>query len=137
MQVVEAKSKYVVGAGNELLLHRSWRAGAGAPAVFVGHSQPTHSGNVVDLAEALCRLGFSVHAGDLRGHGASVSARQPLGHLDREEGWERLIDDMRQFTSIAFDGVPWEDRLIIAPNITGLLTLELLKTEPDLARNIV
>lgn len=137
MQVVEATSKYVVGAGNELLLHRSWRAGAGAPAVFVGHSQPTHSGNVVDLAEALCRLGFNAHAGDLRGHGASVSARQPLGHLDREEGWERLIDDMRQFTSIAFDGVPWEDRLIIAPNITGLLTLELLKTEPDLARNIV
>jgi alpha-beta hydrolase superfamily lysophospholipase/DNA-binding CsgD family transcriptional regulator len=137
MQALEASSKYVVGGGNELLLYRSWRFGARAPAAFVGHSQPTHSGNVVDLAEALCRLGFNVHAGDLRGHGASVSARQPLGHLDRDDGWERLIGDMRQFTSIAFDGVPWEDRLIVGPNISGLLTLELLKTEPSLARNIV
>ena len=137
MQALEASSRYVVGGGNELLLHRSWRAGPRAPAAFLGHSQPTHSGNVVDLAEALCRLGFNVHAGDVRGHGASVSARQPLGHLDRDDGWERLIGDMRQFTSIAFEGVSWEDRLIVAPNISGLLTLELLKTQPDLARNIV
>ena len=137
MQALEASSRYIVGGGNELLLHRSWRAGPRAPAAFVGHSQPTHSGNVVGLAESLCRQGFNVHAGDLRGHGASVSARQPLGHLDRDDGWERVIGDMRQFTSIAFEGVPWEDRLIVAPNISGLLTLELLKTQPELARNIV
>ena len=137
MQVVEANSKYLVGGGNELLLHRSWRAGPRAPAAFLGHSQPTHSGNLVDLAEALCRQGFNVHAGDLRGHGASVSASQPLAHLDRVDGWERLVGDMKQFTSIAFEGVPWEDRLLVAPNISGLLTLELLKSEPNLARNIV
>ncbi|RST85710.1 hypothetical protein EJC49_14315 [Aquibium carbonis] len=137
MRTLEASSRYLVGSGNELLLFRSWRAGSRAPVAYIGHSQPTHSGNVVALAESLCRLGLNVHAGDLRGHGASVSARQPLGHLDRDDGWERLIGDMRQFLSVSFEGVPWEDRLIVAPNISGLLTLELLKTEPDLARNIV
>lgn len=137
MQTLEKTSRYIVGSNNELLLFRSWRAGALSPVAFVGHSQPTHSGNVIHLAEALCRHGFNVQAGDLRGHGASVSAHQPLGHLDREDGWERLIGDMRQFLSLTFERVPWEDRLIVAPNISGLLTLELLKSDPDLARSIV
>lgn len=137
MQSAAVSSRYVVGSGQMPLLFRSWRRGDRAPAAFLGHSQPTHSGNLVDLGEALCLAGFNVHAGDLRGHGASVNSRQALGHLDRSVGWAQLVDDMRLFTGTAFAGVPWEQRLVIAPNIAALLTLELLKSDSDLARNIV
>ena len=134
---VEARTRYVLGDGGALLLHRHWRGERRAPSVFVGHSQPTHSGNVTDIAAALARSGFDVHAGDLRGHGGSVSARQPLGHLDRHSGWQQLISDMQTLTEIAFENVPWEDRMMVVPNISALLTLELLKIQPDLCRNIV
>lgn len=78
-----------------------------------------------------------MHSGDLRGHGASHSARQPRGHLDHKVGWDLLISDFATLTEIAFEGVPWEERLMVVPNISALLTIELLKRQPDLCRNIV
>jgi len=133
----EATTRFVVGDGGALLLHRQWRAGQNAPSAFLGHSQPTHSGNLTDLARSLLRSGYNVHSGDLRGHGASHSARQPRGHLDHKAGWDLLIEDYATLTEIAFEGIAWDQRLIVAPNISALLTIELLKRKPDLCRNIV
>lgn len=131
------ETSHLVGSDGTILFHRQWRGNRRGPVAFLGHSQPTHSGNLVDLAEGLVGRGYTVHAGDLRSHGNSVSQRQPRAHLDAETGWESLVDDLRRFTTVAFDGVRWEDRLIVAPNISALATLEILKSEPSLARNIV
>jgi len=131
------ETRWLQNPTGPLLHSRRWHAGPGAPAAYVGHSQPTHSGNVVPLARALHARGVSVLAGDLRGHGASVSSRHPRGHLDPRSGWASLIADMSVLLACAFDGTLWEDRIIVAPNISALLVLEVLKTVPDLARDIV
>jgi alpha-beta hydrolase superfamily lysophospholipase len=131
------ETSHLIGNDGTMLFRRAWRGHRGGPVAFLGHSQPTHSGNLVDLAESLVHRGFHVHAGDFRGHGRSVSQRQPRAHLDADTGWEALVGDFRRFVTFAFEGVPWEERLIVAPNISALATLELLKAEPSLARNIV
>jgi len=101
------------------------------------NSQAQHIGNLAPTFQGLADHGFDVHAADLRGHGQSSSRRAPLGHMDVNGGWDKLVDDFRAVLANAFDGVPWEDRIVATPNIGALLTLEVLKTWPDLAKHIV
>lgn len=131
------QTRLIASEGGPLLLTRAWSGRRGAPRAFVGHSQPTHSGNVVDLAAGLAAAGFEVLAGDLRGHGGSVDARHPRGHLDPARGWDQLVADMARFLDAAFADSAWEDRLVVAPNISALLVVALLARKPDLARDIV
>lgn len=57
--------------------------------------------------------------------------------MDMDGGWELLVDDLRLGLQTAFEKTAWEDRLVVAPNIGAPLILEVLKTWPDLAANIV
>jgi DNA-binding CsgD family transcriptional regulator/alpha-beta hydrolase superfamily lysophospholipase len=136
-------AEFLLGQDNQPLLFRKWTGDPGCPvngqrpAVFLGHSQPTHSGMLDDLGHAFCQLGWDAYSGDVRGHGKSTTQHNPLGHLGLENGWQRAVDDMRLFFEKSFEGVDWENRLIVVPNITALMTLEVLKSWPGLAQHIV
>ncbi|MBN9672153.1 serine aminopeptidase domain-containing protein [Roseibium aggregatum] len=106
-------------------------------SAFVTHSQALHTLNISQTMQGLADRGWTVHGIDLRGHGYSVSERAPYAHLEIGRGWDDLVSDFKLGLEAAFDGIPWEDRLIVAPNIGALLVLECLKAQPDLARNIV
>ena len=135
--------KYLPRSDAPTLMFREWvsEPQRGRPsakrAVFLGHSQPTHSGMLDSLASGFKAAGWNTFSGDIRGHGLSTDAANPPGHLDRKSGWKDAIEDMRFLFERSFHDVAWEDRLIVVPNITALLTLEVLKEWPDLARNIV
>ena len=105
--------------------------------VHVGHGQSHHALSLAPLLSGLAARGWTAHATDLRGHGHSASARAPLGHMEVGTGWDRLVSDMRLALTDAFDGVPWDRRLVIAPNIAAALAFEVLKSWPDLAARIV
>jgi alpha-beta hydrolase superfamily lysophospholipase/DNA-binding CsgD family transcriptional regulator len=87
--------------------------------------------------EALAAHVAAVWAGDLRGHGGSVSARAPLAHLDPETGWEALLADMAALARAAFDGVPRDRRLLVGGSLSGHLMLDLLARDPGLAGHLV
>ncbi|WP_198008764.1 serine aminopeptidase domain-containing protein [Ahrensia sp. R2A130] len=127
----------LVARDGTVLHTRAWSGDKGRPTVFIGHSQPTHSGHFTALAQSLNDRGWSVASGDLRAHGHSTGPGQPLVHLTSDIGWGALIDDMQDHLQHAFDGVPFEQRVVAAQNITALLTLEVLKREPRLARHLV
>ena len=135
-------AEFLVGESNQPLFLRKWavdpgnRPAQGHRAVFLGHSQPTHSGMLHDLGAGFRQLGWNAYSGDIRGHGKSTGSQTPLGHLDYEDGWQRAVADMRLLFERSFAGIPWEHRLVVVPNITALLTLEVLKTWPDLARRL-
>jgi alpha-beta hydrolase superfamily lysophospholipase/DNA-binding CsgD family transcriptional regulator len=113
------------------------RLSAAKKSVFLGHSQPTHSGMLQSLAAGFRASGWDVHSGDIRGHGRSFDKTSAAGHLDPRNGWKSAVEDMRHLLERSFAETPWQDRLIVVPNITALLTLEVMKTWPDLARHIV
>ncbi|WP_422370861.1 serine aminopeptidase domain-containing protein [Hoeflea sp.] len=135
--------RYLPRPGGATLYFRKWSSRPGLPpsrtarSVFLGHSQPTHSGMFDDIARSFSNAGWQAHSGDIRGHGNSTGKDHALGHLNESNGWQEAIEDMRHFLETSFEGVAWEDRLVVAPNISALLTLEVLKTWPDLAQHIV
>lgn len=138
----EKSTSYIISDDGTPLFVREWRLASRSAqnqkTVFVGHSQPIHSAWVSDLCEAMLAGGATrVVAGDLRGHGKSASKRTPLAHLDPETGWNDLKSDMRSLLAHTFDGVAYENRLIIVPNISAHLVIDLLRDWPDLAKEIV
>lgn len=145
------QTKNLVTKDGVSLMHRSFAGGnASEQAIarasesdetnrvaFVAHSQAQHSLNLRETLEGIASKGWTVHATDLRGHGYSTSDRAPLGHMDMDQGWDRLVSDIRLGLETAFENTKWEDRLVVAPNIGAPLILEVLKTWPDLAKHIV
>ena len=127
---------WIENEGTPLYL-RSWRGTAKAQHIFIGHGQPTHSGTFGPLCEALNRDGYSVFAGDLRGHGRSTNRANPLGHLDPATGWAALKSDMIRLTEAAFQDVPFEDRIFIAQNISAHLAMDLMRNGHVFARRLV
>ncbi|MEN3794619.1 alpha/beta hydrolase [Fulvimarina sp. MAC3] len=104
---------------------------------FVTHSIAQHTSNLSASMAGLAAHGWTTHGTDLRGHGHSAGRTAPLGHMEIGKGWERLVGDLALALQETFKTVPWEERLVVAPNIGALLVLEVLKDWPDLARNIV
>lgn len=137
------EAKYLPRPDGPSLYYRHWpvnvtrRLYSGKRTVFLGHSQPTHSGMLQPLAAGFRASGWDVHSGDIRGHGKSFDKTSVAGHLDPRDGWKSAVEDMRHLLERSFEDTPWQDRLIVVPNITALLTLEVMKTWPDLARHIV
>lgn len=135
--------KHLPRANAPTLFFRSWKVQPGLDrgrrkrSVFIGHSQPTHSGMFDDIASGFSEAGWHAYSGDIRGHGNSTTREFALGHLSEKGGWEEAVTDMRHFLEKSFEGIAWEDRLVVVPNITALLTLEVMKDWPDLAQHIV
>lgn len=123
--------------GTPLLLRHQPAARTGGPVVLVGHGPAVHSGLCLPMMAAFAQAGAQVWAGDLRGHGGSVSARAPLAHLDPATGWERLVEDTLRFARIAFAGVPRDQRVLVGGAISGHLMLDLVARDPGLARHLV
>lgn len=82
--------------GISLHLH-SWRAEPQVATVALVHGYGEHAGRYAHVAEAFGRLGISVHAVDLRGHGRSAGRRS---HVDRFEEYhwdaQALLEHARQ-----------------------------------------
>ncbi|WP_127144548.1 serine aminopeptidase domain-containing protein [Pelagibacterium montanilacus] len=133
----EPSARHVLSLDGTPLVMRCRQGAPDAPTAFLGHSQPTYQDNLTDLAAALSAMGLTVWTGDLRGHGHSSSSARPLGYLHRETGWDDLIADATVMVQTALGHIPWGDRLLVMPNINALLTLEMLKGDPGLARSIV
>jgi len=132
----DASTRWIATKDGKTLFHATNGGRLNEPHIFIGHTQATHSGHYTDITTALNERGWTVTRGDLRGHGHSTGSGQPLVHLDAEKGWGDLKSDLRAMLDKSFDGVPFNQRVIAAQNITALLVLELLKDDPDLAGHI-
>lgn len=123
--------------GCPLLLRQRRGARPQGPVVLLGHGPSVHSGLLEGAIGALAARSAAVWAGDLRGHGGSVSDRAPPVHLDPATGWEALLTDMAAFARIAFDGVPRARRVLVGGGLSAHLMLDLLARDPDLAGHLV
>ena len=130
-------SRFIIGADGMTLHRRVLQGQKLAPVVYVSHAQPTHSGNFQRLGAALNGRGWTVVAGDLRGHGGSTNASYPVGHLPPQTGWNMLVADLKDHLEATFAGVDWDQRMVIGANISALVLLDVLKQWPDLARHVV
>ena len=135
---ITSTSMIAAADGTPLLVRQVGPTGRKARfSAVIGHGPTVHSGHMTGLAEALAQQGIACLAGDLRGHGGSVTGRQALAHLDPETGWDDWLQDMAALVRMAFRDVPREERVLIGGAMSAHLMVQMLHRDPDLAGNLV
>jgi alpha-beta hydrolase superfamily lysophospholipase len=69
-------------------------------AVQIAHGMAEHAARYERFAEALTKAGYAVYANDHRGHGKTAGSQEKVGYFADENGWEKVVEDMRTLTGI-------------------------------------
>lgn len=81
--------------GHRIALRRWIPVGRVQALVQISHGMIEHSARYDRFARALVERGFAVQAHDHRGHGKSASDTDALGILAEEEGFLRVVQDLK------------------------------------------
>lgn len=78
---------------------RQWLPEGGAASarivIHINHGMAEHSARYKPIAERLTHVGAIVYAHDTRGHGRSVHGADLLGHYADQDGWNKVISDVK------------------------------------------
>jgi alpha-beta hydrolase superfamily lysophospholipase len=100
--------------GETLALHE-WPVPAPRAMVMLVHGLGEHAGRYAHVAARLNALGFSVHAADHYGHGASSGKRGALPDV------MRLVDDLARVTDHVRAGRPGLPLVLLGHSLGGLV----------------
>ncbi|MGL5268382.1 MAG: alpha/beta fold hydrolase [Spiroplasma sp.] len=64
------------------------------------HGSAEHAKRYTDFAKYLVKNGYIVIANDHRGHGKTAQNKEDLGFFAEEKGWEIIIDDLAEITTL-------------------------------------
>lgn len=79
--------------GHEVAVHH-WPAPDSAKGVVLWlHGMAEHGKRYGALGQTLNHHGYHLYCPDHRGHGMSISASSPQGHIADEQGWDTVIND--------------------------------------------
>jgi alpha-beta hydrolase superfamily lysophospholipase len=74
------------------------------------------------LADKLTEAGFVVYANDHRGHGKSAGSLLELGYISDKDGFQDMVDDMRQLTAIIMMENPQSKIILLGHSMGSFLT---------------
>lgn len=81
--------------GAEVHVYRWLPEGAPRGIVQIAHGLSEHGGRYARFGEHLTDAGWAVYSSDHRGHGRTAPTADALGHFADEDGWSRVIADLR------------------------------------------
>ncbi len=91
-------------------------------AVQIAHGMAEHSERYSAFANYLVKRGFVVYANDHRGHHRTAGSVEKLGFFANEDGWFKVVGDMKQLTDIILDENPELPIFIFGHSMGSLLT---------------
>jgi alpha-beta hydrolase superfamily lysophospholipase len=119
-----------VGVDGVTIHYYRWRAASAKGIVLVVHGVGEHATRYEELAQALMAAGYTVYAGDLRGHG-QTGLHQYAGDLTKlgrpgPGGIRSTIGGIRQLTSIAHAEHPHLPLVLLGHSFGSLLAQKIL-----------
>ena len=63
--------------------------------IAIVHGMAEHTDRYIEIAEYLCTRGYAVFMHDHAGHGKSVATEEDLGYFAKENGNEKIVDDVK------------------------------------------
>ncbi|MBT8097529.1 MAG: lysophospholipase [Woeseia sp.] len=98
--------------------------------VQILHGLAEHADRYQRFAEFLTSQGFAVIAHNHRGHGATLEPRS-LGHFADKDGWQKVLDDVRQVQRHIDKKFPSLPRLLIGHSMGSYIAQAFIMQHPD------
>jgi alpha-beta hydrolase superfamily lysophospholipase len=96
----------------------------------ISHGMAEHAGRYARLAEALTAAGLRVYAHDHRGHGKTAASGE-LGHIGDENGWARVVGDLRRLLRREMDENPGKPLVLIGHSMGSFMVQQLMYEVPE------
>lgn len=68
--------------------------------IQIAHGMAEHILRYVDFAQHLVQAGYIVYGHDHRGHGRTAKRDEEIGYFADENGFDKVVDDVKQLTTI-------------------------------------
>lgn len=98
--------------------------------VHVSHGMAEHAGRYARLAEVLTGAGLRVYAHDHRGHGRTARP-EDLGHFGDENGWARVVSDLRRLLRREMDENPGKPLVLVGHSMGSFMVQQLMYEVPE------
>lgn len=99
--------------------------------VQIAHGMAEHAERYARLAQRLTDAGWAVYASDHRGHGATMRSETERGHLCDEDGWNRVIADLRMVAQHARRAHPNVPYVLFGHSMGSFLAQTLVLRHPQ------
>jgi len=90
--------------------------------VQILHGMAEHCARYADVADAMAAEGWAVVMHDHRGHGPATPDAD-LGHFADEDGWQRVIDDVRQVREMGRERAPDGPLVLLGHSMGSFIAL--------------
>src|SRR5690625_1203890 len=90
--------------------------------VQLAHGMAEHILRYEDFCEFLVKNDFFVYGNDHRGHGNTIKAPDDKGFFAKQNGFEKVVEDMKQLTDIIKDEYPKIPLFILGHSMGSFLT---------------
>ena len=99
--------------------------------VQISHGMAEHSERYKRFAEALTANNIGVYANDHRGHGQTAGKIENLGYFADTNGWNRVVNDMKNLTGIIKENHPELPVFLFGHSMGSLLSREYIFTNSN------
>jgi alpha-beta hydrolase superfamily lysophospholipase len=123
---------FVASDGKELATYRWAPNGAPRALVHIAHGMAEHAARYDAFAAYLAQQGIAVQAHDHRGHGRTARNEQELGFFAEGNGWQRIVDDLKEQLSDARQRYPGLKIILFGHSMGSFVTQQILYESPGL-----
>ena len=99
--------------------------------ISIIHGMAEHSDRYREIAEYLSSHGYAVFFHDHAGHGKSVSSDEDLGFFCKENGNEKIVDDVKDVICFAKKIFPDRPVILWGHSMGSFITRRLIAKYPD------
>ena len=124
-----------IPSDDDVLVHvHRWMPDAGEKVrgiVQIVHGMAEHGARYARFGRELAERGWSVWADDHRGHGLTAKDEGALGHFADEDGWARVIADLRRVAQAARREHPGVPLVLFGHSMGSFLSKGLVLRHPQ------
>lgn len=99
--------------------------------ISIVHGMAEHTDRYIEIAEYLCDEGYAVFMHDHAGHGKSVASEDDLGYFSKEDGNEKIVDDVKSVIGIINKALPGKPVILWGHSMGSFITRRFIAKYPD------
>ena len=133
LNAVNSSHRFTLNAedGIDVCVYR-WLPSAKPRAVVqIIHGLAEHAGRYARFAAALNAEGYTVYAGDLRGHGKTAKSQNDLGFFADSDGWRKCLNDLWRVNRQAATENPGLPTILMGHSMGATLARQFMAEHGD------